>query len=110
MEPPYRIQTISQFHELRDRPEPAHPLISILNVTGTRLPQDAELTRLVFDFYTIAFNHLDDRESAWVHAYLHRKEGDLTNADYWYRRANQRRPTVSLQKEWTALVDHFLHG
>lgn len=55
-------------------------------------------------------DHLDDRESAWVHAYLHRKEGDISNADYWYRRAGQRRPAVSLQEEWTALVDHFLHG
>ena len=55
-------------------------------------------------------DHLGDRESAWVHAYLHRKEGDLTNADYWYRRAGQRRPEVSLQEEWTALVQHFLNG
>src|SRR5947207_9336743 len=33
----------------------------------------------------------DDAEGAWVHAWLHRIEGDLGNADYWYRRA--RRPT-----------------
>src|SRR4249920_2772969 len=31
----------------------------------------------------------DDREGAWVHAWLHRIEGDLGNADYWYRRARQ---------------------
>ncbi|MES2268619.1 MAG: hypothetical protein V4520_17770 [Bacteroidota bacterium] len=55
-------------------------------------------------------DHLNDRESAWVHAYLHRKEGDIGNADYWYRRAGKVRPDVSLQEEWTALVDHFLHG
>lgn len=30
---------------------------------------------------------LDDRDAAWVHAYLHRREGDLGNAEYWYRRA-----------------------
>ena len=31
----------------------------------------------------------DDAEGAWVHAWLHRIEGDLGNADYWYRRANR---------------------
>ena len=32
-------------------------------------------------------DHLADQESAWVHAYLHRKEGDIWNADYWYKKA-----------------------
>jgi hypothetical protein len=31
----------------------------------------------------------DDRDGAWVHAWLHRIEGDLGNADYWYRRAGR---------------------
>jgi hypothetical protein len=31
----------------------------------------------------------DDAEGAWVHAWLHRIEGDLGNADYWYRCANR---------------------
>ena len=35
----------------------------------------------------------DDRDSAWVHAWLHRVEGDLANADYWYHRAG--RPAAS---------------
>jgi hypothetical protein len=35
----------------------------------------------------------DDRDSAWVHAWLHRVEGDLANASYWYRRAGK--PVVS---------------
>jgi hypothetical protein len=41
---------------------------------------------------------------AWVHAYLHRKEGDLANADYWYRRAGRRRPGVPLDTEWAEIV------
>ncbi|QQL48969.1 hypothetical protein [Mucilaginibacter ginkgonis] len=53
-------------------------------------------------------DHLTDRDSAWVHAYLHRKEGDIWNADYWYNRAHQTRPSVTLDEEWEALVDHFL--
>jgi hypothetical protein len=52
-----------------------------------------------------------DRASAWVHAYLHRKEGDIWNADYWYNRAKQVRPKVPLEEEWETLVVHFLsHG
>jgi len=50
-----------------------------------------------------------DRASAWVHAYLHRKEGDIWNADYWYTKAKQVRPKMTLEEEWEALVQHFLH-
>lgn len=39
-------------------------------------------------------------EAAWVHAYLHRVEGDLGNAAYWYRRAGKPVCTLSLQDEW----------
>jgi hypothetical protein len=46
-------------------------------------------------------------DAAWVHAYLHRKEGDVWNADYWYARAKKTRPTISLQSEWESLVEHF---
>jgi hypothetical protein len=53
-------------------------------------------------------DHLGGRDAAWVHAYLHRKEGDLWNADYWYARAKQRRPTCSLDEEWANLVSYFL--
>lgn len=53
-------------------------------------------------------DHLTDQSSAWVHAYLHRKEGDIWNADYWYSRARQTRPDVTLDEEWEALVLEFL--
>ncbi|MDN3581788.1 hypothetical protein [Mucilaginibacter flavus] len=53
-------------------------------------------------------DHLSDRSSAWVHAYLHRKEGDVWNADYWYRQARQTRPDISLDEEWEQLVVEFL--
>ena len=51
----------------------------------------------------------DDRDGAWVHAYLHRVEGDHANAAYWYRRAG--RPVVSdrpLGDEWAAIVKTLL--
>lgn len=51
-----------------------------------------------------AAQSLDTSDSAWVHAYLHRKEGDLANADYWYRRAGRQRPSVSLDAEWAEIA------
>lgn len=48
-------------------------------------------------------DHLDDPTSAHVHAYLHRKEGDLWNAGYWYKRAKQVMPHKSLEEEWKDL-------
>ena len=47
---------------------------------------------------------VDDADGAWVHAYLHRKEGDLGNAAYWYRRAGQRVASGSLDAEWEAIT------
>jgi hypothetical protein len=46
----------------------------------------------------------DDSIGAWVHAYLHRKEGDLANAGYWYRRAGKPVAQSSLDAEWTDIV------
>ncbi|MEJ2133456.1 MAG: hypothetical protein P8Y95_17925 [Gammaproteobacteria bacterium] len=46
----------------------------------------------------------DSRDSAWVHAYLHRKEGDLANAGYWYRRANRPAAASELYVEWSEIV------
>lgn len=43
-----------------------------------------------------------------VHAYLHREEGVLWNADYWYRRAGRNRPAISLEEEWRALAEEML--
>ena len=47
-------------------------------------------------------------ELDWVHAYLHRVEGDLSNAGYWYRRAGKPPATVPLNEEWASLVRTFL--
>ena len=47
---------------------------------------------------------IDDKKAAWIHAYLHRKEGDIWNADYWYKRAGKKRPEVSLEEEWLEIV------
>ncbi len=53
-------------------------------------------------------DHLEDPISAHVHAYLHRVEGDIWNARYWYRKANKEEYRGSLQQEWNILVDMYL--
>jgi hypothetical protein len=46
--------------------------------------------------------------AAWVHAYLHRKEGDLANAGYWYRLAQRRPAEGPLEAEWEAIARSLL--
>ena len=48
--------------------------------------------------------------AAWVHAYLHRKEGDLGNAGYWYRRAARTPASGPLDKEWLEIARSLLAG
>jgi hypothetical protein len=50
----------------------------------------------------------DDKIGAWVHAYLHRKEGDQSNAGYWYRRAGKPAATTSLETEWDTIAAALL--
>ena len=49
-------------------------------------------------------------DAAWVHAYLHRVEGDLGNAGYWYRQAGQPAAQDSLEAEWERIVSALLGG
>ena len=51
---------------------------------------------------------VDDASGAWVHAYLHRKEGDIGNARYWYDRAGRPEATDSLDAEWSRIVAELL--
>src|SRR5688572_10488336 len=51
---------------------------------------------------------IDDRTGSWIHAYLHRKEGDLGNAGYWYRRAGQPVAHDTLEEEWARIVSALL--
>jgi hypothetical protein len=51
---------------------------------------------------------IDTPDGAWVHAYLHRKEGDQSNASYWYRHAGAKVPSVSLDEEWNIIVSQLI--
>jgi hypothetical protein len=55
---------------------------------------------------------IEDATGAWVHAYLHRKEGDASNAAYWYRRAGRDvvGRGVSLDDEWSQIATELLSG
>lgn len=74
------------------------------------------LTALWYDYkgdWGLAHDIIDPapgKEASRIHAYLHRKEGDIWNADYWYRRAESNRPTISLDDEWEQLVIFHLHN
>lgn len=59
--------------------------------------------------HDIAQDDASGQEAAWVHAYLHRKEGDRENAGYWYRRAHQPYPETSLDEEWRQIATVLLH-
>ena len=47
-------------------------------------------------------------DGAWVHAYLHRKEGDVGNAGYWYRVAGRSVATEDFRSEWERIVGELL--
>ncbi|MCA4900913.1 MAG: hypothetical protein ACK514_09640 [Bacteroidota bacterium] len=53
---------------------------------------------------------LETKEAAWVHAYLHRKEGDEFNAGYWYQRAGKKFSKSNLEEEWNEITDGILRA
>ena len=59
--------------------------------------------------HTVA-QDIDDETGAWIHAYLHRKEGDLANAGYWYRRARKPECRDGLEAEWEQIATALLAG
>ncbi len=50
----------------------------------------------------------DGRDGDWVHAYLHREEGDAGNAGYWYRRAGKPAAHGAIAEEWAAIAEMLL--
>ena len=51
---------------------------------------------------------IESTDGAWIHAYLHRKEGDASNAAYWYRRAGKPVARATLEEEWEEIATALL--
>jgi hypothetical protein len=58
--------------------------------------------------HKVVQDHEDNADCNWVHAHLHRQEGDLRNAGGWYSRAGKEMHAGSLQEEWDLLAGEFL--
>lgn len=93
--------TFPEFQASLKHPEPPaqlHPLLKALWYDGKG---DWETSHnIAQDIHT--------NDGSWIHAYLHRKEGDLGNATYWYNRAGKPVARGSLNEEWEELVKEFL--
>ena len=50
---------------------------------------------------------VEDEIAYWVHAYLHRKQKDLSNASCWYSRARRKLPDLGLHEEWEEIADYL---
>jgi hypothetical protein len=88
----------------------AHEFATSLSAHEPPAGLSAPLTALWWDAkgdWSVAHGLVDELETPEamaVHAYLHRKEGEAWNADYWYRRAGRMYRRASLEEEWQALV------
>jgi hypothetical protein len=52
--------------------------------------------------------HITTKDGSWIHAYLHRKEGDNGNAGYWYARAGRKFPSIGVEEEWEVICSELL--
>ena len=80
---------------------------------GEAIPPVVALWQVAHGAWEIAHELVQNdpsREAAWVHAHLHRVEGDLSNAAYWYRKAGQPIPQDAIDVEWARLVATLIAG
>lgn len=97
------MKTLADFQASLTLPEPGRALSAQLKGLWYDAKGDWHRAHAQVD-------QLADQASARVHAYLHRREGDLGNAGYWYRRAGQGIPAISLDEEREQLVLHFINA
>jgi hypothetical protein len=93
--------TLADFKSTLSAPTPPAGLSSAL----TALWHDA---RGEWDTAHTVAQDIDSPDGAWIHAYLHRKEGDASNAAYWYTRAGKPVASASLDAEWNAIAAALL--
>jgi hypothetical protein len=93
---------LSEFNQLLKEAYPPNNISEILKALFHDAKGDWESS------HNIAQSQEGVRDYDRLHAYLHRKEGDNWNANYWYRRAKTIMPDLTLQEEWNLLVDEEL--
>jgi hypothetical protein len=92
------LEELKQSLSQNSPPEGSHTLIQALW-------QDAQGE---WDIAHQLAQSMNTAEGAWVHAYLHRKEGDLSNAAYWYTRAGKPHSKLPLEEEWAQIARALL--
>lgn len=92
---------VDAFERSLQAPEPPHDLSAPLRALWLAASGDWNAAHEIVQ---------DDpsRDASWVHAWLHREEGDLPNADYWYHRAGRTSQRGDLRAEWRSIVDTLL--
>ena len=93
--------TIAMFKESLKQPTPPEGISKLLQALWYDGKNDWETA------HNIA-QDISSAEGSWVHAYLHRREGDEGNAAYWYQRAGKPVPGMSLQQEWEQITTKLL--
>jgi hypothetical protein len=93
--------TLQDFKSSLDQPEPPTGIGQLLLALWYDGKGDWDASHNVAQ-------EIHTHDGSWIHAYLHRKEGDAGNAAYWYSRASKPVCKVSLQQEWEQLVSEFL--
>ena len=92
---------LQQFKETLNNPLPPENLSSYLKALWYAGKNDWETS------HNIA-QDIHDKNGSWIHAYLHRVEGDVFNANYWYNKAGRKMPGYGLEKEWEEIVQELL--
>ena len=95
------IMTIAEFNSTLNQNEPPVSLNPLLMALWYDAKGDWKKSHEIVQ-------DIDTKEAALIHAYLHRKEGDDWNADYWYQRAGTKRTNHSIEEEWDSLVARFI--
>jgi hypothetical protein len=95
--------TLQQFTDSLTQTDPPQHITSALAAMWYDGKDDWEAAHNIAQY-------IPTRDGSWVHAYLHRKEGDQWNANYWYNRAGRTMPDLTLEAEWESIVSSMLVG
>ncbi len=96
-----QVMTIDDFLASLDQEKPGANLSPLLQAMWYEVRGDWDRA------HTITQTQ-DTVDAAWVHAYLHRKEGDQSNAGYWYSRAMREASNDTPENEWRLIVSELI--